>query len=221
MSAAIRIDHYDWAGGREALLRFGPDAPPRVIAAPALFEEANRTRAFLVAVLRTLGEHGIASVLPDLPGQGESIVETAEATLAGWRAAFAAAAGAAGNGLLGIAVRGGALVDTSADLVTRWHLAPLIGADLLTDLRRIARASGEDDSSSLIAGNILSPILRAELTDAVPCPARVARLATDPRPADLKVDGPPLWRRSEPGSDPALVKVVAADIASLVATCGG
>ncbi len=46
---APRIDHYDWSGGREALLRFGPDTGPVVILALPLFEEANRTRTFAVA----------------------------------------------------------------------------------------------------------------------------------------------------------------------------
>ena len=42
------------------MLRFGPRDGPVVIAAPALFEEANRTRAFLVRILRLLGDCGIA-----------------------------------------------------------------------------------------------------------------------------------------------------------------
>src|SRR3954469_12418228 len=75
------IDHYDWAGGREAMLRFGPDTGPVVIAAMPLFEEANRTRAFIVTILRALAAQGIASALPDLPGTGESLIETEHASL--------------------------------------------------------------------------------------------------------------------------------------------
>ena len=67
---APRIDHYDWSGGREALLRFGPDTGPVVILALPLFEEANRTRTFAVGLLRRLAERGIAGLLPDVPGQG-------------------------------------------------------------------------------------------------------------------------------------------------------
>ncbi|RYD50253.1 MAG: hypothetical protein EOP60_12200, partial [Sphingomonadales bacterium] len=59
------IDHYDWAGGREAMLRFGPATGPVVIAALPLFEEANRTRTFVVTLLRALAERGIAGALPD------------------------------------------------------------------------------------------------------------------------------------------------------------
>src|ERR1700741_3511005 len=68
------IDHYDWAGGREAMLRFGPDTGPVVIAVIPLFEEANRTRAFIVTILRALAGLGIASAVPDLPGTGESLM---------------------------------------------------------------------------------------------------------------------------------------------------
>ncbi len=69
------IDHYDWPGGREAMLRFGPTNGPVMIVAPPLFEEANRTRAFVVTILRALAERGIASALPDLPGTGESLLD--------------------------------------------------------------------------------------------------------------------------------------------------
>jgi hypothetical protein len=42
----LRFDTYDWPGGREAKLRFGPDSGSIVIVALPLFEEANRTRQF-------------------------------------------------------------------------------------------------------------------------------------------------------------------------------
>src|SRR4051812_44244910 len=81
------IDHYDWAGGREAMLRFGPDTGPVVIAAMPLFEEANRTRTFIVSILRMLAGHGIATALPDLPGAGESLTETEYASVRNWNKA--------------------------------------------------------------------------------------------------------------------------------------
>ncbi|HWU71836.1 MAG TPA: hypothetical protein VN137_00025, partial [Sphingomonas sp.] len=70
------IDHYDWAGGREAMMRFGPATGPVVVAVLPLFEEANRTRTFVSGVLRRLAARDIAGALPDLPGQGESLVPT-------------------------------------------------------------------------------------------------------------------------------------------------
>src|SRR3546814_8095624 len=75
---AQMIGRYDWAGGTEAMLRFGPDTGPVVVLALPLFEEANRTRAFAVTMLRALAERGVASVLPDLPGQGRSEEHTSE-----------------------------------------------------------------------------------------------------------------------------------------------
>ena len=53
---APRIDSYAWSGGREAMLRWGPDGGPVVIAALPLLEEANRTRAFVVTILRALAK---------------------------------------------------------------------------------------------------------------------------------------------------------------------
>ena len=82
------IDHYDWPGGREAMLRFGPATGPVVIAVMPLFEEANRTRAFMVAMLRALADRGIAGILPDLPGTGESRTEAKDITLSDWVASL-------------------------------------------------------------------------------------------------------------------------------------
>ena len=77
----LRFDTYDWPGGREAMLRFGPDNGPIVVAALPLFEEANRTRQFTCTILRALAERGVGSMLPDFPGTGESVVATVDATL--------------------------------------------------------------------------------------------------------------------------------------------
>ena len=60
------IDHYDWVGGREAMMRFGPATGPVVVAVLPLFEEANRTRTFLSGVLRRLAERDIASARRNL-----------------------------------------------------------------------------------------------------------------------------------------------------------
>src|SRR3546814_16209394 len=65
------IGRYDWEGGTEAMLRFGPDTGPVVVLALPLFEEANRKRVFDVTMLRALVGRGVARVLPDLPGRGE------------------------------------------------------------------------------------------------------------------------------------------------------
>lgn len=216
-----RFDRYDWAGGREAMLRFGPDAGPRVVAVLPLFEEANRTRAFLVAMLRALAGRGIGSILPDLPGTGESVVETRDLRLPDLRQAFAALVGSLDAPVYAVTIRSGALVDCDASLAGRWRLAPQSGDELLRDLNRIRAASTMPDADGY-AGNSLSASLLADLRDAVPYAAsRTIRLKSDSRPADARYSGAPLWRRSEPGSDATLAQALAADVAGWIAACGG
>jgi hypothetical protein len=211
------IDQYDWAGGREAMLRFGPASGPVVVAALPLFEEANRTRAFTVTLLRLLGDRGVAGVLPELPGQGESLVATQDLRLANLRAAFAAAARAAGAPAFSLAIRSGALLDGQATLAGRWHYAPQSGPDLLRELGRIRQAGGGDGHG----GNLLAPAFLAELDNAAPSPAHVVRSDRDPADADFRVDAAPLWRRAEPDNDLALAALLADEIAGWMRTCGG
>lgn len=217
------------------MLRFGPDHGPTVVVAPALFEEANRTRAFLVHILRRLAGFGIASALPDLPGQGESLVPTRDATLADWRRAFAAAVAAQPGPALAFAIRGGALVDRGAPVQGRYHLAPVGGASLVQELDRARRAASGWERSvrptgfsgtspvppPLFAGNHLNDTMLSELNEAEPSTTlvRTVRLDTDPRPADRKFSGSPLWRRSEPEVGDALAAALADDIAAWVTSC--
>lgn len=218
------------------MLRFGPSSGPVVIAALPLFEEANRTRAFAVTVLRALAERGIAGALPDLPGQGESLVPTHDATLATLSEAFAAAVASLGRSAYSFAIRSGALLDGSALVVARYHLAPMTGADLRRELVRARQASSREsgeafDPASLdtatapieLAGNLIDPQVLAELATAVPATTavRTVRLETEARPADAKLPGSPLWRRAEPDNDPAFAERLAEDIALWVATCEG
>ena len=217
---------YDWRGGREAMLRFGAGigagAGPTVIAALPLFEEANRTRAIVVGVLRRLAARGIAGALPDLPGTGESLVDTDRVRLADWRAAFAAAAAALPGPVVTMAWRGGALADRDAAVAARWHLSPATGGDAARELRRLAATAA---TPGRYAGNLLSDALIADLASDDPAPlaapVRIVRLASDPRAADARLDAPPPWRAAEPGDDPALADAVAADVAAWVARCAG
>lgn len=219
------------------MLRFGPQDGPVVIAAPALLEEANRTRAFLVRILRLLGEHGVGGVLPDLPGQGESLLPTSQATLAGWREAFTAAAThVAANAYVtaSMSIRGGALAEGPAPVCGRWRLAPMTGEEQVRELWRIRRSaegrlSGDYRPERFIAeqdvevvGNRLAPGLLAALHAARPvddAPIYTVRLDTDPRPADWKLPGRPLWRASEPDVDDALARALADDVAAWIALC--
>lgn len=243
------IDHYDWAGGREAMLRFGPDTGPVVVAALPLFEEANRTRAFVVTILRTLAGQGIASALLDLPGQGESLVPLHALSILNIQDAYGSAVEVfdrEGRRTYAASIRSGALLDTLGLMFGRWHFAPVGGPQLLRELTRIkqaeigaARKLGDcwffdgslpedaEDPPVEIAGNLISTDLLTDLMvkepfssdDAAETPLRTVRLESDPKPADLKVPGAPLWRRAEPGNDLALATLLADDIAAWVRAC--
>jgi len=229
------IDHYDWAGGREAMIRFGPATGPVVVAVLPLFEEANRTRTFVSGLLRRLADRNIAGALPDLPGQGESLVPSENAMLAGWRTALASAANAAAGErpVHILSFRGGALLDHGVKAASRWQLAPAKGEALVRELLRTSAAAGarveidldnynDEGNPVTIAGNPLSRTLLRDL-NAADCvregAVRVIRLDTDPAVADRKVAGAPLWRQSEPGDDPALADLLADDIADWIAQC--
>jgi len=234
------IDSYTWPGGREAMLRFGPASGPVVIAALPLFEEANRTRAFVVTILRQLALRGFAGALPDLPGTGESLIETEQASLSVWIASFKSATAALRptyDSVHVIAFRGGALVDRDGAVETRWHFSPLPGRTVIRDLGRIALAAAKEagthfDPASLtasgspveIAGNRLNRALLAAIERAEPVaspPRRIVRLDSDPLTADRHLPGTPLWRRSDPDNDSTLAALLADDIAGWIASCGG
>lgn len=199
-----------------------------------LFEEANRTRAFAVRLLRLMAARGIGGALPDLPGQGESLVATEAARLEDWRAAFAAAVASLSGPVHVVAIRGGALVDTLAAATSRWHFSPAAGDALVRELLRTRAVAGgapeldlldpDDEVSPVeLAGNRLSrPLLRAlHVAERIPYgPVRTVRLESDPAAADLKLAGAPLWRRTEPGDDPALAEALADDLAAWIAACG-
>lgn len=204
------IDQYDWSGGTEAMLRFGPTDGPVIAVALPMFEEANRLRTFTVRLLRALADRDIASILPDVPGQGESLIPTNAATLANMRAAFSAVPAD-----FSFAIRSGALID-SGPRTARAHFAPQQGTALLHELNRI-RATG---SGVAFAGNMLSDALLNELANATtPELAHILRYESDAKPADAKFPGAPLWRRAEPGDDLSLVTALADYLAGWVRAC--
>lgn len=224
MDAGPRIDSYAWAGGREAMLRWGPEDGPVVVLALPLFEEANRTRAFGCAILRALADRGVGGVLPELPGQGESLVPTEATILADLRAAFAVA----GAGGYAVAIRSGALLPGDELVAGRWLLAPQSGAELVRELARVS-GTALDGERVTVAGNAVSRSLLKELAPTsfhpgegpVGSHVRVVRLSSDHRAADRHIDGAPIWRRAEPGSDPVLAQALADDISAWIATCAG
>lgn len=221
------------------MLRFGSEAGPLVIVALPLFEEANRLRGFAVTLCRALADSDIASVLPDVPGQGESLTDLRSCTLANMRSAMAAAGAAFGrsdrNLPYSVALRSGALLDQDLAKAGRWMFAPQSGANLVQVLERIRRtsdrlapgASGEQDPDTPlveIAGNripaSLLESLRTERADGDgDLPQRIVRLSHASQPADRVVEGSALWRRAEPSNDPALAALLASDIVAWIAAC--
>ena len=232
------IDHYDWAGGREAMLRFGDRARPGrvVVMLPALFEEHNRTRGFTVAICRGLAALGVASLLPDLPGQNESPLATDDVTLDDWRGAVAALVETVGtSGPVHLAaIRGGAILDGAPGSVSVWRLAPIAGRAVLRDLHRAALVDGKPPAmapdtgagpatlaGNSIGGSLRSALMADDVLTTPPAPVRTVQLEADTGDADVTLPGAPLWRRAEPGNDPTLAQMIAADIAAWIVRCEG
>jgi hypothetical protein len=208
------IETYRWRGGTEVLLRHGGGSPVSLLILPALFEEANRMRRFTVSVMHILADHNIGTILPDLPGCGESLTELVDVTLTNWQDVVSALADEAFGTL---AIRGGALLDGSA--ARRWRLAPEPGERLLRDMLRATSFSEGRSTSELdqqarsqptrLAGNLIGPALFSALHDATP---QGEAHVTD-------VDGPKLWRAAEPGDDPDYARRIAEDIFTWTKTC--
>jgi pimeloyl-ACP methyl ester carboxylesterase len=201
------------AGDRdEWMMRIGEG--PSLLFLPPLFEELNRTRALLATTMRRLADRGFAGWLPDLPGTGESERALEEVTWQDWLDAAAAALEACGA-VASVAVRGGALLDGTSPV--RWRFAPATGASLARDLAR-AGLMTEGGGGYAPSQGLLDAIGEAEP------PAggrlRTVRLATDRAEADLKLEGPPLWRRAEPQNSPELAEAIASDISKWVRECG-
>ncbi len=215
------------------MLRFGPDTGPVVVMLPALFEEHNRTRAFTVAICRALAESRVASILPDLPGQGESVVPTQDATLDHWRKAVAALVQAqrAVRPVIMGSMRGSAIIDDVPGVSGHWRLSPITGQMVIRDLTRGAVMQSSLTAAPIgdpveVAGNLISHNLFGALqADATlregTAPLRTVRLESDPAPADLKLPGSPLWRRAEPGNDLPLAALLAQDLAAWSHQCAG
>lgn len=215
------------------MLRFGPDTGPVVVMLPALFEEHNRTRAFTVAICRALAESQVASILPDLPGQGESVVPTQDATLDHWRKAVAALVQAqpAIRPVIMGSMRGSAIIDDVPGVSGHWRLSPITGQMVIRDLTRGAVMQSSPTAAPIgdpvgAAGNLISHnlfgALQADVTlREVTAPLRTVRLESDPAPADLKLPGSPLWRRAEPSNDLPLAALLAQDLAAWSHQCAG
>ncbi|WP_260580510.1 hypothetical protein [Sphingopyxis sp. PET50] len=215
-------------------LRFEPPGAPHatVLIVPPLFEEANRTRRTLVLAMRALAARGFAAVMPDLPGQNESLVALEDVDLDTWQAALAGVAAEIDGPVLVASVRGGALIDHKAKAAGWWRLAPTGGASLLRTLLRARVAADREagvassveslteaakSEALLLAGNRLSPAMIAQLGAAEVQPVEPLRSVALGAGG---IAGTPLWLRAEPGEDAAMAGAIADDIAAWGAACG-
>ena len=219
-SSELAYTRYRSDGRDEWMMRIGAAAAPPILFVPPLFEEMNRTRGLLAAMMRALAARGHGCWLPDLTGTGESEAPLDHVHWDAWRhdvtAAAALVESESGRAPLVASVRGGGLIDDAASAIGWWRLAPVAGASLARDMVRAGLAGVE------WAGYAPSAELRGRLEDATPvdqAPLRTARLASDAGAADVKLSGPALWRRSEPGSSAELAEAAVADIAAWYATC--
>ena len=221
-STALSYDHYRTDGHDECLMGIGSPNAPAILFVPPLFEELNRTRALIAAIMRRVAERGYGCWLPDLPGTGESERRLGRLSWDQWRSAVGVAAKQIGRGepLAGVAsLRGGALLDDVVPACCAWRFAPVGGASLVRDLNRAGLAAGGGTAGYELAPNMVGPLDLAE-----PHPVdslRVVRLESDRSEADLKIEGPALWRRSEPESSPPLAAALSDDLANWVRQCAG
>lgn len=189
-------------------------------------------RRFTVELMRRLAEARIGSVLPDLPGMGESLVDLADVGFGDWVDAARGIADAIREKegrCLSVAIRGGAILDGVAD--AGWRLAPESGERVLRDLVRSAAIGGDKSASAIdraarerpisLAGQTVSPVLYTALLLAPMTGAarRTARLVDDAGPRDVSLEGARLWRAAEPSEDARLAEASAEDILAWTETC--
>jgi hypothetical protein len=204
--------------GEPAFLRYGVKYSLQIVIFEPLFEESNRCRRLIVSIARLLEAKNIGSVIPFLPGTGESLTPISEVRLNDWRSAAKTAIESIDPTVIA-SFRGGSLLDTCGEARGHWRFSPETGARIVRDLRRTQLAGGD---SSLFAGHALSEEFLEELTSCSPENTphlRVVSLETDAMTADVKLPGAPLWRRAEPGDDPQLATALAKDLVDWTMQC--
>jgi pimeloyl-ACP methyl ester carboxylesterase len=210
-SGGLHYDRYFVEGREEWAMRVGDPAAPALLFLPPLFEEMNRTRAFLAGTMRRVAEAGYCCRLPDLPGTGESERALEETGWQDWQDAARAAA----EGVKGVvSVRGGCLLDAGL-APCLWRLAPVGGASLVRDLERAGLVSDGGGAGYAPSIGMLDRLRAASAAGT----ARTLRLASDRGEADRKVEGHALWRRSEPQNSSELSDAIASDIVEWIGAC--
>lgn len=216
----LGFERFQVDGREEWLMRIGRTHAPAILFVPPLFEEMNRTRALIVAVMNRLARRGQCCWLLDLSGTGESERDLSAVSWDDWRhdvtSASAHIAERAKKPLIA-SLRSGALLDDAAPARGRWRFAPQDGSAVVRDMVRSALGGGAE-----WAGYAPSDDLKASLDAARPAAVarlRTVRLSTDRGEADAKFEGPALWRRSEPGNSAELADAMAADLQKWSSEC--
>ncbi|GAB5481287.1 MAG: hypothetical protein Pars92KO_10440 [Parasphingorhabdus sp.] len=234
MTARLDYSSYQFQGHDELCLQVGAIHAKTILIIPPLFDEMNRMRRMLVDMMRLLAEHGIGSILPDLPGTNESLFPQEQASLKIWRQALATCSETLSEPHHIASFRGGCLIDDFNDDAKKWRLSPAKGLTLLRTMMRTRMASDKEaglstDMAQLVAeakqgqvdlaGNSIGHTLFAELEDALPAQSdsvRTVQLENNTQQADVRIAGSALWLRAEPGDDMLLSGAIATDLAAWV-----
>ncbi|HKX22722.1 MAG TPA: hypothetical protein VJM81_05540 [Rhizorhapis sp.] len=229
------ICQYSFSGYSEQYVHLGRKHPRQILIIPPFFEEMNRTRRLLLGAMRTLDEARIGTILPDLPGQNESLVPDGEISIGIWRAALERLTAQSGVIIDMIAAfRSGAILDDAVDCSRHWRFAPEDGPGLLRQLVRTRLAADREAGIASSKTTLLTearqqgmlfagweiPFMMIQELEASGLPAhdevRTVLLEGSSAPADAYVSGKPLWRQSEPQEDHWLAQQIAADLAAWI-----
>jgi pimeloyl-ACP methyl ester carboxylesterase len=223
------------ASHSEYVVRTGPENGPAVLFILPFFDEANRMRRTVRLAMAHLAQAGIGAILPDLPGQNESLIAVKDVTMNDWRDALASFAAHLDRPYISASFRGGCLIDDAAGGAAAWRCAPARGAHILRTMLRTRIASDKEagiisTQDGLIAsanaaplelgGNLLSAAMLAQLQAAEVADLPNCRsVSLNPDDAE-HITGSPLWLRAEPGEDTAFASAIASDIIAWGRTCG-
>lgn len=234
MKNQLECSSYRFADRNEYCLRTGGEHKTQILFIPPLFDEMNRMRRMIVDTMRLLSEHDIGVILPDLPGTNESLYPSENSNLTIWREALLSCLASHPECSFIASMRGGCLVDDIAEDMPKWRLTPVKGKSLLRTMMRTRIGSDKESGKTTtiadlteqaqnqpieLAGNLMSPELFAQLQQADITTSdrlRTARLASDSKATDVRLNGDPLWLRAEPDEDKILSQSIADDIANWV-----
>ena len=210
-TTGFRLGTITAAGAEIPFVERGPaDSAIRLLIIPPLFEEMNRCRQAMAGISRLLASHNIASLLPDLPGTGDSALPLEAISWQDWQLSLIALA-QQWRATHALAIRGASLLTESLELPA-FHLAPIVsGERIWRDLLRARIIADQEAGHTTARAQIDEAVTRGETVTLagydLPAPlarallgARVAQPANDVtlRPDDPSFAGPPVWLQAEP-----------------------